>query len=86
MTRRPLLTLEGLREPTKANGLENRMRRLADKFGERRFAKASYNRRQRHLYKTRVPNCQDGRRNHRKFGAKRVAPEKRFGAGRLRKR
>lgn len=75
-------------EPHKADRLTNRIRRLADKFAARRFNRADYNRRERRSYHKRIPQAQDKRRLHprNKAGKKRVAPEKRIGAGRLRKR
>lgn len=95
LTRRPLLPLnepvddeavaESLSEPHKADGLTNRLRVIADRFGSRRFERSKYNRRQRTLYHNRVPQ---GARNLRPgvpHDVKRTAPEKRLGT-RFRKR
>lgn len=76
------------REPHKADRLTNRMRRLSDKFASRRFNRAGYNRQERTNYHKRIRQSQDKRRMHPAdaSGKKRVAPEKRAGAGRLRRR
>lgn len=91
LTRRPLKTLSEVatgREPHKADRLTNRVRRLVDKFASRRFNRAGYNRKERENYHKRIPQSQDKRRLHPAdtSGKKRVAPEKRVGAGRLRRR
>ena len=57
LTRRTLSILESLREPHKADPATNRARKIDDKFAERRFRKGDYNRRQRDLYKKRVPGA-----------------------------
>ncbi len=84
LIRTPLITIgEGLREPHKADRLTNRLRRISDRFGNRRFNKAAENRRARSLYKRRVPQCADPRPTN---GPKRKAPDKRGPFGRLRNR
>jgi len=87
LTRRPLKTIqvqaEGLREPFKADRLTNRVRRLNDKFTNRRFGgRAAYNRAQRAAYKKRAPQRADPARKNPFFAQrnpKRHAPEKRLG-------
>lgn len=88
LTRRPLLTLEGIAEPFKADGLTNRMRRFVDRLRRRLSGKsrAAQNRQDRDNYRKRMPQAQDGRRNNpnRKIGIKRKSVDKRRGAGFLR--
>ena len=92
LIRTPLKTIvaEGLREPHKAPPLVNRVRKMRDKFGNRRFNRSAENRRARSLYKRRLPQNADPR--HRPGlgnpakGPKRTAPEKRIGGVRLRQR
>lgn len=87
LTRRPLKTIgEGLREPHKASGLENRIRRrFIEPFKASVMMNAKRNRDERNRYKKRMPRKQDGRQNNpnRAQGGKRRAVDKRLG-GRVR--
>jgi hypothetical protein len=94
LTRRPLLSIEasppggiveGLAEPHKADGLTNRLRVITDRFATRRFERAKYNRRQRTLYHSRVPQATRDSRPNASREVHRTAPEKRLGT-RFRKR
>lgn len=91
LVRRPLLTLgsEGYvveaisaREPHRTDRLTNRVRKIGDKFVDRKFrGKTAYNRKQRALYQQRVPSAQrKARPGHALSGDKRRAPEKRIGS------
>lgn len=87
LTRRPLKTIgEGLREPYKVTGLENRVRRrFIEPFKASVMMKSKRSRDERNRYTKRMPQKQDGRRNNpnRPQGGKRRAVDKRPG-GRLR--
>lgn len=102
LTRRSLLTIEAspaggvignddivesVVEPHKADAITNRLRKIVDRFSGRRFERAKYNRRQRHLYHGRVAqSLKDHRPKTAPRAVHRTAPEKRFGVGRLRQR
>ena len=92
LIRTPLKTVvvEGLREPHKADRLTNRVRRMRDKFSDRRLHRPGDNRRARSLYKRRLPQNLDHRHHtnaaNAAKGPKRTAPEKRIGGVRLRQR
>lgn len=84
LRRRPLKTLvnEGLAQPYKATGLENRHRRAFDeKFKPSVRNRTKRNRDERDRYKKRMPQRQDGRRNNpnRGIGHKRKAVDTRMG-------
>lgn len=87
LTRRPLLTLEGISEPYKASPLALRLRRMMYRL-DRHKDRTKKNRDARDNYKTRMPQKQDGRRNNpfRKIGPKRKSVDKRRGVGFLRGR
>lgn len=78
---------ESVVEPHKADAITNRLRKIVDRFSGRRFERAKYNRRQRHLYHGRVAqSLKDHRPQTGPRPVHRTAPEKRFGVGRLRSR
>ena len=89
LTRGPLKTIgeASIREPYKADRLTNRVRKMREKFGNRRFQRAAENRKARSNYKKRVPQRQDPRhKTGRAKGPQRLAPPKRGPFGRLRQR
>jgi hypothetical protein len=77
---------ESLAEPHKANSLTNRIRRITDRFSARKLMPAAYNRRQRNLYKRRLPQRVHNVHPGVKKSEKRVAVPKRRQVGRLRQR